>query len=136
MCRTSGGGEQGCGPRCREVGRGSSSIGAKSQRRAGGEGSRVKSAGADDATDRAAHVVAHVGHVNQVADAATATVAAVVGRVERRGLRRRVGASGRSHGAPAAVVNTGVLRTERRGDVRFPRLCTGSNTLQIGDQVE
>lgn len=72
--RTSGG-EQGCGPWCREVGRGSSSIGAKSQRCAGG--SRVKSS---DATDCAAHVVAHVGHVGQVADAAT--VAAVVGRVE------------------------------------------------------
>lgn len=80
---TSGGGEQGCGPRCREVGRGSSSIGAKSQRCAGGNGSIVKS---DDTTDCTAHVVAHVGHVGQVADAA-ATVAAVVGRVVCRGLR-------------------------------------------------
>lgn len=96
----------------------------------------MKSTGADDTTDRAAHVVAHVGHVNQVADAATATVAAVVGRVERRGLRRRVGASGRSHRAPAAVVNTGVLKTERKGDIRFHRLCTGTDILQIGDQVE
>lgn len=77
MCAcTSGGGEQGCGPWCREVGRGSSSIGAKSQHCAGGGGgSRVKSAGC------AAHVAAHVGHVGQVADAA-ATVAAVMGRVE------------------------------------------------------
>lgn len=79
---TSGGGQQGCGPRCREVGRGSSSIGAKSQRCAGGDdGSRVKSARANDSANCAAHVVAHVGHVGQVADAA-ATVAAVVGRVE------------------------------------------------------
>ena len=78
MC-TSGGGEQGCGPWCREVGRGSSSIGAKSQRCSGGGGSsRVKSAVASDAADCAAHVVAHAGHVGQVADAA-ATVAAVVG---------------------------------------------------------
>lgn len=75
---TGGGGEQGCGPGCREVGRGSSSIGAKSQRCGGGSGSRVKSAGASDTADRAAHVVADVGHVGQVADAA-ATVAAVVG---------------------------------------------------------
>lgn len=78
------GGEEGCGPRCREVGRGSSSIGAKSQRYAGGGGSRVKSARASDSTNCAAHVVAHVGHVGQVADAAT--VAAVVGRVECGGL--------------------------------------------------
>lgn len=76
MCTS--GREQGGGPRCREVGRGSSSIGAKSQRRSDGGGNRVKSA---DATDCTAHVVAHVGHVDQVADAA-ATVAAVVGRVE------------------------------------------------------
>lgn len=82
MC-TSGGGEQGRGPWCREVGRGSSSIGAKSQRCAGGGGcggggssSRVKPA--SDTTHCAAHVAAHAGHVGQVADAA-ATVAAVVG---------------------------------------------------------
>lgn len=81
---TSGGGEQGCGPRCSEVGRGSSSIGAKSQCCGGSDSSRVKSAGASDTTDCAAHVVAHVGHVGhvgQVADAA-ATVAAVVGCVK------------------------------------------------------
>lgn len=79
MCVCTSGGEQGCGPWCREVGRGSSSIGAKSQRCAGG--SRVKSS---DTTDCAAHVAAHVGHVGQVADAA-ATVAAVVVQVECRG---------------------------------------------------
>lgn len=75
MC-TSGGGDQGCGPWCREVGRGSSSIGAKSQRCAGG--GRVKPTGASDTANCAAHGAAHVGHVGQVADAA-ATVAAVVG---------------------------------------------------------
>lgn len=83
---TSGRGEQGGGPRCREVGRGGSSIGAMSQRRAGGNGSRVKHTGADDASACAAQAVAHVGHVGQVADAA-ATVAAVVGQVECRVLR-------------------------------------------------
>lgn len=80
MCAyTSGGGQQGCGPWCREVGRGSSSIGAKSQRRGGWGSRRVKSAVASDTTDRAAHAVAHAGHGGQVTDAAAATVAAVVG---------------------------------------------------------
>lgn len=72
------GGEQRSGPRYGEVGRGGGSIGAESQRRAGGDGGgREESTGAGDASDRAAHVAAHAGHVCQVADAAT--IAAVVG---------------------------------------------------------
>lgn len=75
---TGGGSEQGRGPRCGGVGRGSGSIGAESQCRGGGSGRGVMAAAAHDATYCAADVVAHAGHVSQVADAA-ATVAAVVG---------------------------------------------------------
>lgn len=96
---TGRGGEQGRGPWGREVGRGSSSIGAKSQCRSDRVGRGVKATAADTGyhAAHAAAAAADAGHVGQVTDAVAATVAAAVGGVEHRGrglllllLRRRV----------------------------------------------
>lgn len=83
---TSGGGEQSCGPLCREIGRDQSSIGAKAHHCAAGSGgNRVRSSHSTHCTAHIAAHVGHVGHVAHVADAAVAaaTVAAVVSQVER-----------------------------------------------------